>query len=445
MERARSVWPWALGALLSGMYFYQPEPFEEVGASTLTLIRRPILRGTEWLEVRDVDPEAMVLELPPDMHFGPLPIKQQMDFLLQALKDDNELADGYVTRIIIDHFDMSLDPPPMGDLLAQNRGKELLDFAVADFTDQRHPRKNTFFNGDQFLRLINVMSNQQELQNHFLHKCQGIPLMFRALQESTEEYARVLTARSLTLFALMQPEDGFVEKQLLAGGYGPKLVDLYRQCTGDATDTRYVTMLISSIIRHYPEAAAKEFGPQLINATVDNINIARYKGLPQHYRILKDLKRLPPDVQKKAGINVTKQLADHDFISVASGVIDSYPEYSESTASILELFNDLRSVVKPMEFVEYRVLSSMAKALQRQELNTDFYRPDGTMHEVLKFCNAIAADKEVKPFLTSGPDNLQHAWKVIESYNKKFSAEFEKQAQKAAEEAAKKAMPAAAA
>lgn len=34
-----------------------------------------------------------------------------MRFLLAALRADNELADGYLARILIDHMDLSLDPP----------------------------------------------------------------------------------------------------------------------------------------------------------------------------------------------------------------------------------------------------------------------------------------------------------------------------------------------
>lgn len=416
ISRLKDYWPWALGLGLAGMYYLQPEPFEEVGQSALAVMRRPLLRGTEWLEVRDVDPETMALELPPDQVFGPLPLKQQMDFLLQALNADNELADMYLTRLIIDHMDISLDPPPLGNLLVECRGRELLDFAVSDFTEQRQPRKHAFFNADQFIRLLNICAAHNELADHFVQNRDGIKVLFQALKASTESYTRVLAMRCLTLFAFMQPEDGEVEKQLLIHNCVPGLVDAYRNCTGDATDSRFTTCLLSSMLRHYPEAAATELAREnIVQVIVDQINVARYKALPQHYRVLEDLRKLPQAVKDKVGLNVEHALFTADFLPVALGVMDAFPEYLESVDELLKLVALMKEFVAPMSFVEYRLLSVANKLFHRYETDNRFAQL-GAKQRLLDLVTWACNDSEVNPHLTGGTREVKGQFATMKRF-----------------------------
>lgn len=286
-------YPWALGIGLGTMYYYAPEPLDDLRSTCLATFRRPLLRTYEWIEVRDVDPETLALELPPEQIFGPLPLHQQMRFLLEALRQDNELADAYVTRIIVDRMDLSLDPPLNGDLLVDSGGRELIDFAVDDFLETRPNRRHKFFPGDQFLRVLNLCCGHYQLVEHLITKHDGVGLVFKALDEAENEYARVLATRVLTLFAFLQPRDGVVEERILNGGYLGELVEAYRQSSGDPTDTRFSSLLLSSILRIYPRKAYEEaISENLVQAAVSNLNISRYKGLPQHLRIIFDLERL---------------------------------------------------------------------------------------------------------------------------------------------------------
>ena len=305
--RVQKYWPYGIGLLMGGLYYLAPEPFEEVRVSTLAAMRRPVLKGTEWLETRDVDPETMALELPPDQIFGPLSTAQQITFLLQALRDDNELADGYISRFVIDHMDFSLDPSPFTEALCGAGGggggegvagkgiRELIDFAFADFEEQRADAKHKFFGADQFLRFLNVVCNVPELAEYMLAKHAAVPIVFRALAEAHDEYARVYAMRVATLLAILQPRDGYVEAQLIKHRLLPRLVDSYRQSTGDPTDTRYQTLLLSSCLRLYPELAYPVMASEgIVGAAIANLNVTRYKGIPQHLRIIQDLVDVRP-------------------------------------------------------------------------------------------------------------------------------------------------------
>lgn len=284
------LWPYALGLSLGCMYWYAPEPFEQARLSTLYAIRRPVLKSTEWLEVADIDTEAFQLDLPPDQIFGPLMLKKQMKFVLQALRDDNELADGYVTRLTIDHMDLSLDPPFLGSSLADAGAGELIDLAVADYYDKREGAKFKFFDADRLLRVLNMCANDHSLSQHLMEKHDGVSLIFHAMDNAADEYSRILGMRVLTLGAMLQERDGTVEKRILHGGHVPAILDYYRQSTGDPTDTRFITLLLSSIVRLYPhESYLHGVQNNMISATVGNLNISRYKGLPQHVRLLNDL------------------------------------------------------------------------------------------------------------------------------------------------------------
>ena len=324
-ERVHRWWPWALGTFAAAMYWANPEPLEEVRVASLANYRRPFLKAAEWIEVRDVDPESAALELPPQMIFGPLALEQQMRFVLQALREDNDLADDYVTRLVIDTMDMSLDPP-RDDLFVRSGGKALLQFAVDDFTDRRPNRKRKFFGPDSFLRLLNMCAPHYELADYFVRECNGVELVFVALKDAENEYARVLATRSLTLFALLQSRDGTVERDIIRGGFLPQLVDTYRLSTGDPTDTRFSTMLISSVMRLFPRSEPVYntlVAENLVSAVVQNLNLTRYKGVPQHLRVLQDL----DNMRTRLGIDG----------GAYAGVAAAAPDGSEQNNSIRQL------------------------------------------------------------------------------------------------------------
>ncbi|KAH8612041.1 hypothetical protein ERJ75_000966700 [Trypanosoma vivax] len=297
-ERFHHLWPWALSTACAAMYFFNREPFDELAGTVATKIRKPLLQTMEWIELHDVDPESMALELPPDMLFGPLEFSKQMRFLLAALRADNELADGYLARVLVDHMDLSLDQP----IIKENEvldagGMELLDVAVDDFLGEgaRKSRRHIFFRPDQFLRFVNFIAVYPSLTDHFIKQRNGVELVFRALKHSQDEYARVLALRSLCLFCFTQAEDGDVERRILQADGVRQVVGAYKQSSGDPTDTRYITLILSSLLRHYPKEGGEEFiEAGGIQATVNNLNITRYKGIPQHMRVLHDVQKLPP-------------------------------------------------------------------------------------------------------------------------------------------------------
>jgi len=430
MDKFQRRWPWGLGFVAALLYGTNPEPFEEAASTGWTRFKRPVLRGAEWLEYHDVDPDSMALEFPVDRIFGPLELSQQMDFLIGALKDDNELADGYLTRIIIDHTDISLDPPPLGDALTRHRGQELLEFAINDFTGKRFPRKNAFFNGDQFLRTANILANQPDIAKWFINTQDGVSIVFRALSESKEEYARVLATRILTVAALSQDDDGTVEKKILEGDFVPNLLECYRACTGDPTDTRFVTLLLSSMLRHYPEQAARDFDRcRVVQTAIEGLNISRYKGLPQHYRVLQDMVNLPPAVKKKVGIDVAKDFKKYDLAGVGSGVLGNFPEYMEADKMLLGLWKESRKEVKPLTFVEFDVLNSINKVFRyyTNNFHASFYERGSLGDQLSDFVRDLAKDEEFQFAVSAeGPENIQRDWRRFTEYEAHMRSEQEK-------------------
>ncbi|EPY24611.1 hypothetical protein AGDE_12260 [Angomonas deanei] len=319
-ERFHRYWPWVLSSVCAALYFFNREPFEEAAGTIVTKIRKPMLRTMEWIEVHDVDPETMSLELPPDMLFGPLEFNQQMKFLLAALRTDNELADGYLARIIVDYMDLTLDPPNLKeeDFLKAG-GRELLDFSIEDFTGtgSRKMRKHIFFQPNVFLQLVNMLAPYPSLTEYFVNEKDGINLVLQAYRHSTDEYSRVMATRALTLFAFTQKKDGNVERRILQADGMKTLIEAYKLSTGDPTDTRFCTLLLSSLLRHYPKEAGKEFlEAEGIEATIGNMNIARYKGIPQHLRVLRDAQKLPKQAYGNTAVNT--RIEDAEFLGLPS-------------------------------------------------------------------------------------------------------------------------------
>ena len=355
------AWPWALGFIAGCMYLYNHEPFDDVLAAVVTQMRRPLIRGTEWLEAHDLDPDVLVLELPPEQLFGPLPFPQQMKFLLAALRADNELADNYLTRLTVDYMDLSLDPPLLDEAEMLNNGAyELIDFAVADFTDNRPDRKFKFCYPDQFVRIMNWIAVYPALGKYFVEKHDGVRLMLEANAAAKNVYARLLVMRVLTLCAFTQPVDGEVERRLMLNNGMKIILDCYLQSSGDPIDTRYITLPLSSLLRHFPQEAGREFiRLNGIQAIVNNLNIARYKGIPQHIRLIHDVMNLPQNVINKD--EVAKALFESDLIPVAIGIIDAFPEYVEASTELLSLLKLMLPYTTPKELLEYRFLTASAR------------------------------------------------------------------------------------
>lgn len=376
---------------MASMYLFNREPFDEMAGAVVTKLRKPLLKGTEWLERHDVDPETMVLDLPPDMIFGPLEFEQQMKFILAALKADNELAEGYLARILVDYMDISLDPPMLAEKrLLENGALELLDFAVKDFTETRSNRRHKYFDADNFLRLINWFAPYPEISKVFIEKHNGVPLLFEALKFSKEDYGRVLACRSLTLFSFTQRNDGDVERRIMQTNGVKAIVDCYKQSSGDPTDTRYLTVLLSSILRHYPKEGGKEFfEADGIQATVNNLNIGRYKGFPQHLRVLHDAQKVPKEATGSMSPN--ERILDADFIPVAFGVLDAFPEFYEVVGDLVYILNDLAPHTTPFNFLEYRAFQVLSKVYVRY-MEDNVFQTDGTRKSMAKLASWIYND-----------------------------------------------------
>ena len=129
-------WPWALGVGAGALFLYNRKPFEDARISTLTSIRKPVLKTLEQIEALEPQNiELSALELPPSQLFGPLAMSQQIDFICQAVNDDNELADEYITRLVIMLMDLSLDPPFLESLFVQSGGEAILGLCVQEFAE----------------------------------------------------------------------------------------------------------------------------------------------------------------------------------------------------------------------------------------------------------------------------------------------------------------------
>lgn len=385
-------WPWGLSFTMAIMYQHQPEPFEEIASSVITKIRKPLLKATEFVEQHDMDPETFSLELPPDQLFGPLQFEDQMKFLLEALKTDNELGDGYLARMCIDHMDMSLDAPPPGDKLEAHGGKWLLDFAVSDFTETRVPRKHKFFTADALIRVVNWMANRPKLAEHFVQDHDGVNLLFRALKAANEMYSRIMVLRILTLFSFEQRNDGDIEKRILMGNHLPEILWAYKDSSGDPTETRLITMLLSSVMRHFPAAVDNvEILEDMTFHAVHNLNIARYKGIPHHLRVIDDLRNLP--FQKENPHKIDKMLYEAELIPVSMGIIDVFPEYYEACGSLIKLLDDTRSCARPFDFLEYRMLDVFVKFYGKFH-EEEYFRNDGTFKRMAELTEWLMNDKE---------------------------------------------------
>eukprot|EP00658_Telonema_sp_P-2_P084289 TRINITY_DN9318_c0_g1_i2.p1 TRINITY_DN9318_c0_g1~~TRINITY_DN9318_c0_g1_i2.p1 ORF type:complete len:206 (+),score=60.91 TRINITY_DN9318_c0_g1_i2:221-838(+) len=170
--------------------------------------------------------------------------------------------------------------------------------------------------------------------------------------------------------------------------------------------------------RHYPEAAARELekcgGFQV---AVDNLNISRYKGVPQHLRVLNDLRQLPPvrpaatilleqaeeketgkkvEVPKNAKhVSVDEELYNADVIPVMLGVMEVFPEYYESVKTMMPMLRDISIYSKPFEMLEYRSFIVFSKLLARYSDDIQF-NADGVKTVMAEMAEKMLNDPTCK-------------------------------------------------
>jgi hypothetical protein len=361
-------------------------------------MRKPLMRTMERIEVSDVDPETFALELPADQLFGPLDFKTQMKFVLSAIKAENELADNYITRLVIDYLDLSLDPPILSEKeLIDCGGLELLDLAVKDFLEKRPNQKNKFFFPDSFIRFINWIALYPTLSSKFVNEYDGIRLLLEASKLSKENYSRIFVMRSLTLFAFTQKQDGAVERRIMQCDGMKQIVEFYKDHTGDPVDSRFITLPLSSLLRHYPEAALSEFLESGgMAAIVAGLNVSKFKGIPQHLRVLHDVNR---QISKQKGsVPWQKQLYDADFIPVAVGIIDIFPEYFEAVSQLVQLLVDIQPYTTPLEMLEYRTFQAVSSVIGRYKDDVS-YLLTPTFANLALLSERILADKDCQSCL----------------------------------------------
>ena len=364
-EFIKDKWPYALGVVCCALYLVDNEPFDEIGGAVVAKMRRPLMRGTEWLEVRDADPETLALELPPDQIFGPLDFKSQMKFVIAAIKAENELADSYITRLLIDYMDLSLDQPVLSEAeILANGGLELLDLAIKDFLELRPHQKHKFFFPDSFIRYVNWIAAYPTLSAKFVNEYDGVRLLLESLKLSKEAYSRILVMRSLTLFCFTQKDDGGVERRILQCDGMKQILDLYKDHTGDPLDSKFITLPLSSILRHYPNEGTQEFlAADGMGAIVSGLNVAKFKGIPQHVRLIRDIQNLKSKTPGEP--TWQKMLYDADFLPVAMGILDVFPEYFEVVTDLADLLVAIQAYTTPLEMLEYRAFRAFSAVFGR--------------------------------------------------------------------------------
>jgi hypothetical protein len=285
------------------------------------------------------------------------------------------------------------------------------------------------------------------------------------------------------------------------------MISFYRQSTGDPTDTRFVTLLMSSMLRQFPrETYQAAVDNNLVKVVVSNLNIARYKGVPQHIRLIHDLEKaravvygengdskhremlkaaeqkpsrgwfgffggkdnktttrqlespVAKDVsrsseedelfnasagtsgelrdmrhvqakpgaarRRKAGVQdvqweshynepnelpplpppkdtkapVDELLIESDFVPVALGVCDVFPEYFEVTRELVHLIRAAKHNVTPFDLFELRFLAVACKLVSRHGKDADF-EAHGMGEALVDLTQYIFNDSECRPYL----------------------------------------------
>eukprot|EP00760_Papus_ankaliazontas_P029188 PhM_4_TR4157/c0_g1_i1/m.73999 len=361
-ERFRQLWPWGVGLLMGALYQYNPLPFDDLMSGGVSSVRKPLLGFFERVERYDMDPEVIALELPPDQLFGPLPMKQQVFFALQALEEENELGDHYITRMIIDQADFGLDPPALGDAFVEAGGGDLFREAIRRYRN-RDKERIKFFTHDQFLRMASVACSHRVLAEEFLDKTQdAIPLLLTAMREAYDDYSRHFGLRTLVLLSMAQKKDGTVEKTILQNPDGLRhLIEMYAKSSGDPHETRYVTMLLSSILRTTKDGPSRFLAEGGMEALVSGLNVTMYKAVPQHVRLFNDIMASKPK-EVRAFLARTD-----DIVPVMLGVMGSYPEYKEMQAPLCRILREGAATKAPFEMMQYGALSTFSREVARYE------------------------------------------------------------------------------
>eukprot|EP00759_Apiculatamorpha_spiralis_P049964 PhF_6_TR4458/c0_g1_i1/m.6051 len=393
-ERIRKLWPWGLGLLAGLMYQYNPAPMDDVLKSNVSRVRKPLLKGTELLEKFDMDPEVYALELPPDQLFGPLPLKQQIFFCLQALEEENELGDNYITRVILDHLDFSLDPPALGNSFVEAGGGDLLRQAVVRFRDVEN-QKIRFFGPDQFVRMVNVAISHKELAQQFMKEPDAVDLLFKAADTGKNPYTPHLVSRALTIMALLQSKDGMIEKRICDVGGIQKLLGWYSGTSGDPQETRFFTCLFSSILRTVPQGPKLFIEADGVENILRGLNTSQYKGLPQHIRVFRDLEDVNP---KGVSERLTKST---DSVSILLGVLTHFGDFGEVQYPLCKILKSAASKKDPFEVMQYGGLSVFAKAAakyEKQPLMDDY------MGCVAELAHRVLNDKECQKYKDHSPE-----------------------------------------
>ena len=356
-ERFHNIWPWAAGMLAGGLYYINPVPMDDAMRAGWAAMRGPLLRNISKLEAFDESPEVISLELPPDYMFGPLPLKQQMFFAIQALEEDNELGDGYITRMITDRFEFGLGNAFGENAFYEAGGEKLYDEAVRRWRDYDNQRVK-FFNSDRFLRLMNIALESKEIAQKHVKSKDGVALLLKAAKEGTDPYSPHLCSRALALLAIHQGKDGTVERSIFKNPGGVELLcDLYTRASGDPLETRYYTLLLSSILRVVPQASKQFVECGGIAAVFAGMNKTMFKALPQHLRVFRDIQKREPKA-------VERYLKESDApMAILIGVIKNCSSYFEMQGHLFTILQACMQARGPFELVEYGGVDLIAKSM----------------------------------------------------------------------------------
>ncbi|KNH04470.1 hypothetical protein XU18_4329 [Perkinsela sp. CCAP 1560/4] len=407
-QRLYALWPWAAGLALGGLYAYDRAPLDDVMRAGFSSVRKSMLNTVSKLESLEDDHELGALELPPDRLFGPLPLKQQMFFAKQALEEENELGDSYITRMITDRIDFGLQrvDEPQNEFY-DNGGEGLHNEAVLryrDFTNQRVK----FFNCDRFIRLLNISLESKPIAINFLDIPDGISLILKAMKETSALYTPHLGTRALTLLAMQQPRDGTVEHNIASTPDGIRtLCEVYANTAGDPQETRFVTLLLSSILRTVPGVAQKFHDNKGLDRIFAALNVAQCKGMPQHLRVYKDILAKDPK-------GVRHYLHTHESpIPILLGVAKGFTEFFGIQEQLYDMLQDCVEQRSTSEFLAYGGMDIMHKAITAWPPET---KNTVSLHQKWqKMYRKILNDPECTKYRNTTPE-LQEAFVQAEKY-----------------------------
>eukprot|EP01061_Rhynchopus_euleeides_P004895 TRINITY_DN140_c0_g2_i1.p1 TRINITY_DN140_c0_g2~~TRINITY_DN140_c0_g2_i1.p1 ORF type:complete len:457 (+),score=165.11 TRINITY_DN140_c0_g2_i1:72-1442(+) len=370
LEHVREGLPWALGATASCLYFVDAVRNEGQGAEAIT----------SWFTgVSDGGKSGVVTVFNPALEFFE-------SFEKDSLQHTD--AERFLNKPMVDQVDCLVAWFAEKDyeralyylaVFARDRGSPHTDWPVNPFIDRHdlidhilEARQKGIVTAGLYNASLAALAQHPDNAQYILNE-KHLGALTQSLKDSVESEAdTALGLKTLALMAMHQPKSGVLE-QLIVKHEGqntllPLLLTLLQDTTHqNVFEPRYVTQLLSCMIRTHPHLLREDLNGKYRDSEGEPISIyravregVRFRdsfAVPYYIRLMRDCLQHDEEESIRAFNSV-------DMLSVLVGLLQNNWNYVEVAPNIVRAMLILnRATAEPAEILSYKDFLVVASAV----------------------------------------------------------------------------------